>query len=97
MQQLIRFPILSESNPSSLLFLISFASPPKKKYVELAQKLKYYGYLHFESCLCDYPEANSSVMISVGGRELLIRNFSSVSVFSLSPSLAIAQLPFPYF
>lgn len=45
----------------------------KKQYLELARTLKYYSYLHFENCVCDYPELDSTVTLSLGGRELLIR------------------------
>jgi sorting nexin-17 len=49
----------------------------KREYVEMAQKLKYYGYLHFESCVCDYPEPSTLAIVSVGDRELIIRKMSS--------------------
>lgn len=45
----------------------------KKQYLELGRTLKFYSYLHFENCVCDYPELDSTVTISLGGRELLIR------------------------
>lgn len=45
----------------------------QKQYMELGRTLKFYSYLHFENCICDYPELDSTVTISLGGRELLIR------------------------
>lgn len=46
----------------------------KKQYLELARTLKFYSYLHFENCVCDFPEMDSTVTLSLGGRELLIRS-----------------------
>lgn len=37
------------------------------------RSLKYYGYVHFASCICDYPELNSKVKVAIGKNELNIR------------------------
>lgn len=45
----------------------------KKEYVELARTLKYYGFLQFKPCLCDYPKPQSLVLVSIGNQELNLR------------------------
>lgn len=45
----------------------------KDEYMEMARQLKDYGYLHFDSCTCDYPMTNTKVNILIGGRDLIIR------------------------
>nr|CAD7395488.1 unnamed protein product [Timema cristinae] len=45
----------------------------KSCYLELARELKYYGFLQFRSCFCDYPQPGSMVVVSVGNRELNLR------------------------
>ncbi|EEC10012.1 sorting nexin, putative, partial [Ixodes scapularis] len=42
-------------------------------YLQLACTLKYYGYLQFAPCHCDYPQPDTRVLISAGGRELNFR------------------------
>ena len=39
----------------------------KNDYMETARSLKDYGYIHFSSCLCDYPATNTryTKMISI--------------------------------
>ncbi|KAK7068085.1 Sorting nexin-17 [Halocaridina rubra] len=49
------------------------AKGAKKEYLELARTLKYYGYLQFQRCVCDFPKANTPVLISAGNRELNFR------------------------
>ncbi|XP_043495664.1 sorting nexin-17 [Polistes fuscatus] len=34
------------------------------------RKLKYYGYLRFVPCLCDYPKSKSKVTVGIGNNEL---------------------------
>lgn len=43
------------------------------QYLQLACTLKYYGYLQFAPCHCDYPQPDTRVLISAGGRELNFR------------------------
>lgn len=43
------------------------------QYLELARTLKYYGYIQFRECVCDYPTPDSKVTVSAGQRELNLR------------------------
>lgn len=45
----------------------------KREYLELARTLKYYGYVQFRACCCDYPRPGTRVHVAVGGEELSIR------------------------
>lgn len=45
----------------------------KKQYLELARTLKYYGFLQFRPCVCDYPYPGSNVLVSAGNKELNLR------------------------
>ncbi|XP_014250419.1 sorting nexin-17 [Cimex lectularius] len=45
----------------------------KREYLELARTLKYYGYIQFKECICDYPTPDSKVIVSAGQRELNLR------------------------
>nr|CAI5833830.1 unnamed protein product [Callosobruchus analis] len=45
----------------------------KREYIELAQKLKYYGFIQFLPCYCDYPKAQTKVLIAIGDQELNMR------------------------
>lgn len=45
----------------------------KDEYMETARQLKDYGYLHFDSCTCDYPMTDTKVNVLIGGRDLIIR------------------------
>ncbi len=38
-----------------------------------ASKLKHYGYVHFDPCICDYPCTNTAANVVVGNRELILR------------------------
>lgn len=49
------------------------AKGAKKEYLELARTLKYYGYLQFQPCICDFPKPGTSVLISAGNKELNFR------------------------
>lgn len=49
------------------------AKGSKREYLQLARTLKYYGYLQFAPCFCDYPQPDTRVLISAGGRELNFR------------------------
>ncbi|KAM4694069.1 sorting nexin-17 [Discoglossus pictus] len=42
----------------------------KKELIQLAQTLKYYGYLKFEPCITDFPEKGCHVIVSAGNNEL---------------------------
>ncbi|RWS25468.1 sorting nexin-17-like protein [Leptotrombidium deliense] len=48
------------------------AKGSKREYVSLAQTQRFYGYLQFEPCLCNYPQLNTSVVIRAGGSEMVI-------------------------
>ncbi|MCL4124536.1 UNVERIFIED_CONTAM: hypothetical protein GTU68_037783 [Idotea baltica] len=45
----------------------------KVEYLELAQTLKYYGYMQFQQCICDFPQPNTPVLIAAGNKELNFR------------------------
>jgi len=45
----------------------------RKQYLDLIRTIKYYSYTHFDNCLSDYPSGRSRCLISVGGREIVIR------------------------
>lgn len=45
----------------------------KREYVELARTQKYYGFLQFSPCYCDYPKSNTKVLIAIGDQELNMR------------------------
>ncbi|XP_042240222.1 sorting nexin-17-like isoform X2 [Homarus americanus] len=49
------------------------AKGAKREYLELARTLKYYGYLQFQQCTCDFPKPGTPVLISAGNRELNFR------------------------
>ncbi|KAE8605744.1 hypothetical protein XENTR_v10015306, partial [Xenopus tropicalis] len=42
----------------------------KKEFIQLAQTLKYYGYIKFEPCITDFPEKGCHVIVSAGNNEL---------------------------
>ncbi|KAG8193259.1 hypothetical protein JTE90_027003 [Oedothorax gibbosus] len=43
----------------------------KREYLQNVRTLKFYGHIQFRGCICDYPQPNTSVTISVGGRDLV--------------------------
>lgn len=45
----------------------------KIQYIELARTLKYYGYIQFDQCYCDYPNPDTKVLVAIGGQELSVR------------------------
>ncbi|XP_025833735.1 sorting nexin-17 isoform X2 [Agrilus planipennis] len=45
----------------------------KHSYIELARTLKYYGFIQFNPCYCDYPEPQTKVLLAAGGQELSLR------------------------
>lgn len=45
----------------------------KREYIELSRSLKYYGYIQFNACFCDYPKPQTKVFVSIGGQELNLR------------------------
>lgn len=49
----------------------------KKDYVKLAASLKYYGYMQFAPCFCDYPKVKTKVLIAIGDQELNMRVIDS--------------------
>lgn len=50
----------------------------KREYIDLARTLKYYGYIQFVPCYCDYPKAQSKVLVAIGGQELSLRLMGQV-------------------
>lgn len=47
----------------------------QQNYLEIVSPLKYYGYLQFASCYCDYPEPETKVLVAIGKNELSLRIF----------------------
>lgn len=47
------------------------------QYLNIVRYLKYYGYVQFAPCYCDYPQRNSRVLLAIGGNELNLRVLSS--------------------
>ncbi|XP_013779294.1 sorting nexin-17-like [Limulus polyphemus] len=45
----------------------------KQEYLQLVRTLRHYGYIQFEPCVCNYPEPNTRVVISIGGKEINFR------------------------
>ncbi|ENN74125.1 sorting nexin-17 [Dendroctonus ponderosae] len=45
----------------------------KKEYIQFAQKLKYYGFMQFSQCYCDYPQPQTKVLVAIGDEELSLR------------------------
>lgn len=41
--------------------------------MELARTLKYYGFIQFRPCKCDYPYPGSNVLVAAGNKELNLR------------------------
>nr|XP_034186076.1 sorting nexin-17 isoform X1 [Osmia lignaria]XP_034186077.1 sorting nexin-17 isoform X1 [Osmia lignaria] len=48
----------------------------KREYVDLVRSLKYYGYIQFAPCLCDYPRSDTKVLVAIGRNELNLRILS---------------------
>ncbi|XP_011871922.1 PREDICTED: sorting nexin-17 isoform X1 [Vollenhovia emeryi] len=51
-------------------------SGSRREYLNIARYLKYYGYMQFAPCYCDYPERSSRVLLAIGGNELNLRVLS---------------------
>lgn len=45
----------------------------KREYIELARTQKYYGFIQFAQCYCDYPRSGTKVLIAIGDQELNVR------------------------
>ena len=45
----------------------------KYDYLQIAKSLKYYGFLQFTPCFCDYPKPQTKVLVAIGGQELSLR------------------------
>lgn len=41
--------------------------------MKIIRALKYYGYIQFAPCTCDYPQPGSKVLVSIGKNELNVR------------------------
>ncbi|XP_033331516.2 sorting nexin 17 isoform X1 [Megalopta genalis] len=58
-------------------YLITLHNQGKKKeYLDVVRTLKYYGYIQFAPCFCDYPQADSKVLVAIGRNELNLRILS---------------------
>ncbi|XP_076662486.1 sorting nexin 17 [Halictus rubicundus] len=58
-------------------YLITLQNQGKKKeYLDVVRTLKYYGYIQFAPCLCDYPQSDSKVLVAIGRNELNLRILS---------------------
>uniref|UniRef100_UPI00398EA7D9 sorting nexin-31-like isoform X2 n=1 Tax=Pristiophorus japonicus TaxID=55135 RepID=UPI00398EA7D9 len=42
----------------------------KREFLESIAKVKFYGYMQFEACTCDYPEPNCPAIVRVGSDEI---------------------------
>ncbi|XP_060680263.1 sorting nexin-31-like [Hemiscyllium ocellatum] len=42
----------------------------KREFLETIEEVKFYGYVLFEACTCDYPEPNSPSIVRVGKDEI---------------------------
>ncbi|GCC29025.1 hypothetical protein chiPu_0007461 [Chiloscyllium punctatum] len=42
----------------------------KREFLETIEEVKFYGYVLFEACTCDYPEPNSPSVVRVGNDEI---------------------------
>lgn len=49
----------------------------KKEYIEISHKLKYYGFIQFMPCYCDYPKPQTRVLIAIGDQELNMRIYGT--------------------
>ncbi|XP_060819635.1 sorting nexin-17 [Bombus pascuorum] len=45
----------------------------KKEYLDIVRTSKYYGYIQFAPCFCDYPQPDSKVLVAIGRNELNLR------------------------
>ncbi|XP_012272921.1 sorting nexin-17 [Orussus abietinus] len=45
----------------------------QKEYLKIVRSIKYYGYLQFAPCSCDYPEPGTKAVVAIGGNELSLR------------------------
>ncbi len=45
----------------------------KKDFLRLISTQLYYGCVHFRSCVCDYPEAETRACVSLGNRNMYFR------------------------
>ncbi|KAK0087663.1 hypothetical protein PV325_000470 [Microctonus aethiopoides] len=49
----------------------------KCKYLKLIHPLKFYGYVQFATCFCDYPKIGTKVLVAIGRNELSLRIISN--------------------
>ncbi|XP_058794452.1 sorting nexin-17 [Phymastichus coffea] len=45
----------------------------KDEFLKIVRSLRYYGYMQFAPCMCDYPQPGSKVLVSIGKNELNVR------------------------
>lgn len=43
------------------------------QYLDIVRTSKYYGYIQFAPCFCDYPQPDSKVLVAIGRNELNLR------------------------
>ncbi|XP_003699194.2 sorting nexin 17 isoform X1 [Megachile rotundata] len=48
----------------------------RREYLDIVRSSKYYGYIQFAPCLCDYPRPDSKVLVAIGRNELNLRILS---------------------
>ncbi|XP_031835943.1 sorting nexin 17 [Nomia melanderi] len=53
----------------------------KKEYLDVVRTLKYYGYIQFAPCFCDYPKSDSKVLVAIGRNELNLRILSDEETY----------------
>ena len=54
-------------------FTILLTFFPPFQYVDICRNLKYWGYIQFQPCICDFPEPGTKVLVSAGQSELNLR------------------------
>ncbi|XP_008549065.2 sorting nexin-17 [Microplitis demolitor] len=47
----------------------------KNEYLKLVSSFKYYGFIQFAVCYCDFPQPNTKVQVAIGRNELNLRIF----------------------
>ncbi|XP_026671246.1 sorting nexin-17 isoform X1 [Ceratina calcarata] len=48
----------------------------KKEYLDIVRTAKYYGFIQFAPCFCDYPQPDSKVLVAIGRNQLNLRILS---------------------
>ncbi|XP_037960641.1 sorting nexin-17 [Teleopsis dalmanni] len=53
----------------------------KKEYLEMARQLPLYGCLQFSAAMIDYPDPQTSALISIGNKELSMRTVRGAKIY----------------